>query len=142
MGDSYQWYKNYEPIPGATDRVYLYQGEAAVYFVLTFVDGCNRISEVLDLLGTAVENLDEHPKAAIRIYPNPAEKILYIQSDDLFEDRVQIQMTNALGQSVLQRVSHNSKIVKLDLSAMTPGIYILSLSVGDKVFTKKIVKNE
>jgi len=142
VGDSYQWYKNYEPVPGETGRVYLYQGEAAVYFVLTFVDGCNRISEVLDLLGTAVENLDENPNPDIRIYPNPVEDILYIQSEDLFKDRVHVNLINALGQKVVQTQSNNSQLVSIDISTMTPGIYILSLSVGDQVFTKKIVKNE
>lgn len=142
VGDSYQWYKNYEPVPGATDRVYLYQGEAAVYFVLTFVDGCNRISEVLDLLGTAVENLDENPNPDIRIYPNPVEDMLYIQSEDLFKDKVHVNLINALGQKVVQTQSNNSQLVSIDISTITPGIYILSLSVGDQVFTKKIVKNE
>ncbi len=142
VGDSYQWYKNYEPIPGATDRVYMYQGEAAVYFVLTFVEGCNRISEVLDLLGTAVENLDENPNPDIRIFPNPVNDMLYIQSKELFNDEVQVSLSNALGQRVLQAQSSNSQLVSIDIAAMTPGIYILSLSVGDQVFTKKIVKNE
>lgn len=142
VGDSYQWYKNYEPIPGATDRVYMYQGEAAVYFVLTFVDGCNRISEVLDLLGTAVENLDKNPNPDIRIFPNPVNDMLYIQSEDLFKDQVQVSLSNSLGQKVLHMQSNNSQLVSIDIAAMTPGIYILSLSVGDQVFTKKIVKNE
>lgn len=142
VGDSYQWYKNYEPIPGATGRVYMYQGEAAVYFVLTFVDGCNRISEVLDLLGTAVENLDKDPNPDIRIYPNPVNDMLYIQSKEIFKDPVQVSLSNALGQKVLQTQSSNSQLVSIDIAAMTPGIYILSLSVGDQVFTKKIIKNE
>ncbi|NRB52208.1 MAG: S8 family serine peptidase [Saprospiraceae bacterium] len=142
LGDSYQWYKNYEPIPGATERVYMYQGEAAVYFVLTFVDGCNRISEVLDLLGTAVENLDKNPNPDIRIFPNPVNDMLYIQSKEIFKDPVQVSLSNALGQKVLQTQSSNSQLVSIDIAAMTPGIYILSLSVGDQVFTKKIVKNE
>lgn len=142
VGDSYQWYKNYEPIPDATDRVYFYQGEAAIYFVLTFVDGCNRISEVLDLLGTAVENLDKDPNPDIRIFPNPVNDMLYIQSKEIFKDPVQVSLSNALGQKVLQTQSSNSKLVSIDIAAMTPGIYILSLSVGDQVFTKKIIKNE
>lgn len=142
VADSYQWYKNYEPIPGATDRVYLYQGEQAVYFVLTFVDGCNRVSEVLDLLGTSVENLDEHPNADIRIFPNPVEDMLYIQSKDLFTDQVHINIINALGQKVLQTNASNTQLLSIDIANMTPGIYILSLSVGNQIFTKKIIKNE
>lgn len=142
VGDSYQWYKNYEPIPGATGRVYLYEGDPAVYFVLTFVDGCNRISEVLDLLGTAVENLDGNPNPDIRIFPNPTQEMLYIQSKELFKDQIHINITNALGQKVLQTRAANTQLLSLDLTKLTPGIYLLSLSIGDKVFTKKIVKNE
>jgi hypothetical protein len=142
LGDSYQWYKNYAPIPGETNRVYLYENDPAVYFVLTFVEGCNRISEVLDLGTTAVENLDENPNPAIKIFPNPVEDMIYIQSDQLFDSNINLSISNALGQVVLQRTEGSGKSMRVDVSTITPGLYILSLSVGDQVFTKKIIKNE
>ncbi|MEZ5044949.1 MAG: S8/S53 family peptidase [Saprospiraceae bacterium] len=142
VGDSYQWYKNYAPIPGATGRVYAYGGEQAVYFVLTFKDGCNRISEVLDLLGTAVENLDENPNTDIQIYPNPVQDMVYIQSSQAFQSDVQVRITNAVGQLVYQGKEGKGYFMALDMSNFTPGIYILGLSIGDQVFTKKLIKNE
>lgn len=142
LGDSYQWYKNYAPVPGATDRVFLYENDPAVYFVLTFVDGCNRISEVLDLGTTAVESLDENPNPAIKIFPNPVEEMIYIQSDQLFDSNINLSLSNALGQVVLQRTEGSGKSMRVDVSTISPGLYILSLSVGDQVFTKKIIKNE
>ncbi len=142
LGDSYQWYKNYAPIPGETNRVYLYENDPAVYFVLTFVGGCNRISEVLDLGTTAVENLDENPNPAIKIFPNPVEEMIYIQSDQLFDSNINLTLSNALGQVVLQQTEGAGKSLSVDVSSISAGVYILSLSVGDQVFTKKIIKNE
>jgi len=142
LGDSYQWYKNYAPIPGETNRVYLYENDPAVYFVLTFVGGCNRISEVLDLGTTAVENLDENPNPTIKIFPNPVEEVIYIQSDQLFDSNIKLTLSNSLGQVVLQQTEGTGKSLSVDVASLSAGVYILSLRVDNQVFTKKIIKNE
>lgn len=66
----------------------MYQGEVVVYFVLIFVDGCNRIFEVLDLLGIVVENLDKDFNLDICIFFNLVNDMLYIQSKEIFKDLV------------------------------------------------------
>lgn len=142
IADSYQWYRNGEPIPGATERIYIYNGEKAVYWVLTFVGDCNKRSEVLDLLGTSVRNLDQEADQLLNIYPIPAGQELIIQSRTEAFQEFHLKIFNAYGQAVYNADLGPGATYKINLSSYTSGIYFLMMDVGDQILTKKIVKHD
>ena len=76
----------------------------------------------------------------IRVYPNPAREMVWIDLSS-FNGRVQrIEMMNATGQQVMQPVSNPvQKIQKLDLESLPGGIYFVRLSTDKGIFTKKII---
>lgn len=138
--DSYQWYKDGQPLEGETSRVYLYNGEPGLYFVLTFDDQCNRKSDELDLRDTQVENLDRSPNPLVRFYPVPVQDRLFIEIDQNYREPVEISLRNTLGQEMLRTRSGGQSRISLDLSNLPPGLYVCVLRMGEEVFSKKVLK--
>lgn len=142
LADSYQWYRNGEPIPGATGRVYLYNGEKAVYFVVTYQGDCNKQSEVLDLLGTDVRNLDDQGENFLQIYPVPARNVLYIRRTSGTFTQLRLSLFNAYGQEVYHSEPGAGVQYTIDLSPYSSGIYLLVMDTGDQLLTKKVIKHD
>ncbi|MGZ4036220.1 MAG: T9SS type A sorting domain-containing protein [Bacteroidia bacterium] len=81
-----------------------------------------------------VEELSDAKKIAV--YPNPATSILHV--DDLsIPENSQIEVTNALGQTILKLPFSNT----IDVSDLTQGVYSLKITSRDgRNFISKFVK--
>ena len=83
---------------------------------------------------------------SIMIYPNPVRKILYISyvsASSVFsmiKNSNQIQITNILGQNIPINIEYENDKIKIDVSSMHQGLYIISLQDknGVYVINKKI----
>lgn len=80
-----------------------------------------------------------------KIYPNPAKDELTIEIQSEKRQQISIQLLNQLGEVIkvvsLEHEGMGSIISQvLDISEMSSGIYYLSVSTQDKVYTEKIVK--
>ena len=95
------------------------------------LNGCGTIFRFNDLTtGISDNNFQEN----ISIYPNPASKKLFLQSDEKLKNAVCI---NYLGQSINLIFENNS----CDISNLSDGIYFLSFITEEgKVVTKKFIK--
>ncbi len=138
VAESYQWYKNYEKLEGETDRIYLYQGEVGIYWVLTFEGGCNKISEILDLgVGTS-EELIEDLNNKIEIKPNPFNSELDINID-YNSNNGTLTIVNILGKELLT-INNLQNENHLQLGHLPNGTYILIIQLDELRLTKKIIK--
>lgn len=73
-----------------------------------------------------------------KIYPNPAERTLYVQSDaPTGNDRYQIH--NAAGQQVSAEWISASR-TPVDVSGYTPGMYFISIERDGQVWKEKFIK--
>jgi uncharacterized delta-60 repeat protein len=72
----------------------------------------------------------------ISVYPNPATETIMVKSESRMRS---VELLDALGRSVLLH-SVNANQLQLDLSKIPDGIYLLRASDGERVFTKKVVK--
>jgi len=95
---------------------------------------------------TAIKNIEEQDP--LIIFPNPARNILKISNYTLPTDRLEllnsnnkIQIINMIGQTVLEKeldsISEQNKIISLDISSLTNGIYLLKIGVQIRRFTKQ-----
>jgi hypothetical protein len=72
------------------------------------------------------------------IFPNPSGDVFSIQG---YSDEVMtISVTDARGQLVRSETPQG-KNKQVDLSAFSPGVYLLQIKAGDRRETKKLVKN-
>jgi hypothetical protein len=79
----------------------------------------------------------------ITIFPNPIDDILRVGTTATFQDKpTDIYIQDMSGKVIFQTKEWiTDGPVEVDLSNLTPGMYVLSMTIESKVFNKKIVKN-
>lgn len=83
---------------------------------------------------SCTNSLSENDKL-LSVYPNPANDILKIKSEQAFEN---IEIYSIDGKCELRQKS-NKKSINLDVSTLDSGTYILSIAFGNQVLQKKVV---
>jgi hypothetical protein len=78
--------------------------------------------------------LSENDKV-FSVYPNPANDVIKIKSEQAFEH---IEIYSMDGKCELRQKS-NKKSINLDVSALDSGTYILSIRFGNQILQKKVV---
>jgi len=73
----------------------------------------------------------------IDVYPNPFVDIINISNPTI--DKLEIILSNSLGQIVLKTNIHNS-LSKIDLKSIKDGIYIIKLTSRKGIYTKILLK--
>lgn len=86
------------------------------------------------LSGVGINELNSITEEKTIIYPNPANKFITMQSDELDENSA-IEITNALGQIVLtqNKISHNQDI---NIEALPSGMYFINVYNKNKIVFK------
>lgn len=87
------------------------------------------------------ENINE---TGFSIYPNPTNGNVNISLKLLSNSNVEIQLFNSLGQIIINDKFENQKGTfnhVLSLDKLSNGIYLVNVSMGDRVISKKIIKN-
>jgi hypothetical protein len=78
--------------------------------------------------------VDDQNQLDISIYPNPTSDIVYVEGN---YTQLKVIIYNVLGKEILNKSITNS----FDISHLDNGVYILQLSDGVKLSTRKIIKN-
>lgn len=86
------------------------------------------------LCNTTVGIDEQTTQIKIKVYPNPATTILYLQF--LQNENYKLDIKNYLGQTILTAINQN----QIDISQLTNGIYLLTLQQGQKTMTTKFIK--
>ena len=72
----------------------------------------------------------------LRVYPNPANYMVFIEAGEGAID--QVQVFNIQGQMVLDQAGEASGRVQLNVSTLSPGMYVIQVSSGNTVSTQKL----
>ena len=77
----------------------------------------------------------------INLFPNPTNGTAQLQLSFTEAVDAQIQVLNAIGQPILQRLERNvnQATYQLDLNNQAPGIYFVRVLVDDQVSTKRLL---
>ena len=78
-------------------------------------------------------SVDDQNQLDISIYPNPTSDIVFIEGN---YSQLKVVVYDILGKQVINKSITNS----IDISHLEKGVYILQLSDGAKVTTKRIIK--
>ncbi|MBX9852605.1 MAG: carbohydrate-binding protein [Cytophagaceae bacterium] len=77
--------------------------------------------------------------AAIRIYPNPANELLFIES--AIEGMVTLAIFDSFGQEILKKENISGNFSEaIEFKSLLPGIYMVRIVAGEEIFTERIVK--
>lgn len=111
------------------------------YIALKTIDEANNVSTISNIVsGTTLlaTGIGESTLSNFKIFPNPANQFLNIEN---IQDANEIEIINLLGEKLQIRTITTSDI-KIDISWLKEGIYILSIkskngTVRNKVFVKQ-----
>ena len=74
------------------------------------------------------------------LYPNPVKDKLTIQFNTVVDDTVKIDIFDMKGQQIYTlKTDLNENKVDLDLSAMSSGVYLVSIEMDTKTIIKRIL---
>ena len=91
----------------------------------------NKISKIA--IG-ATAGIDDQNQLDISIYPNPTSDMVYIGGN---YTQLKVVIYNILGKEVINKSITNS----IDISHLENGVYLMKLSDGVKLYTRKVIKN-
>ena len=134
-GVSIQWFVNGNPIPGETGNDFIADSAGSYTVAITDSFGCVATSTPVIVAG--IENISD--ASSLKIFPVPANDYVRITLPDNAEGTVSIQ--NILGQEIKNAVGEaGSNRVRIDISSMPNGYYLVKCSAGGKIWTKGFVK--
>lgn len=86
-------------------------------------------------IGNDASSIKDTEKENLYVYSNPAEKEVYIRSD---EPVSQVTVCSVNGETLLN--TKDSDIRSIDVSALSAGIYIMNVSIGDRCYQTKLIR--
>jgi surface protein len=110
---------------------------------INYCDGADARQSLIDTHGWTITDagldcstasLDDQNQLDISVYPNPASDIVYIDGNYF---QLKVVVYDILGKQVMNKPIKNT----INISKLEKGVYILQLSDGVKVSTKRIIKN-
>lgn len=120
--------------------------------VISLPAGCTPVWQVRTRCCNNVNSLWDSPPAnrlennsaevnteqmALRLYPNPAGEIIYLESDDFQSGNI-VYIYNIFGQMVMfQELNPESGTVSVDINQLSPGVYMLRYGNEVKTFSKR-----
>lgn len=102
---------------------------------VTFAVGDSGLVLVNQELTVGISKLDEL-NSNITVYPNPANEIVTISSDEVITE---LKLFKLSGQLVLEENDLNASQTKLDLSQIPTGVYVVSIDTSEGVAHKKLI---
>jgi hypothetical protein len=135
-----QWLLNGEPIEGATGVTYtpLVSGNYKVQVVVG--DGCTAASDDF-AYAVVVKNPDKTTDIGLTVFPVPAYTYFNVVFVAKTAGNMQLSLVNTAGQVVYQTsqaVAAGNFSTVISTVNRLPGIYMLKINLGDKVYAKKI----
>lgn len=91
----------------------------------------NKIPFTIDPSGVE----DAKTDSAIKIYPNPANDYIKIDTND---EPKYVKIFNAQGALLIEKNGADAKTI--DISNLTPGVYIVHINCLDKIVSEKLIK--
>ena len=109
-------------------------GLHSYYLTAVYDEGESDPTNTQEVLLTVTE---EFENTYISVFPNPTDQYVFIKAD---KPILSIRILNNTGQEVMNR-TFKDKSVKLDISGLKKGIYVLLIETGEKSFTRQVIKN-
>ena len=75
----------------------------------------------------------------VKVWPNPTQHILYIQSNEWQTDNVQVWLMSLDGKLLLNENMAAIPTIRINVQALPAGTYILRATSGNQIITKKVI---
>ena len=94
-----------------------------------------------EFISVATEDLVDN--RVLKVFPNPGDEVAWLELENEWKGSLQVRLFNSLGQQVMNRVvSKDQPLLReeLDIHALSSGVYQLSLSNGQQLVSKTLIR--
>ncbi len=92
---------------------------------------------------THSENILSDENITLNIFPNPVQSVLQVKANTKANQKIQYSLVDLNGKIFYQSQKRSQQFVEkteINMSALKPGIYILSVIIEGKLYTRKVIK--
>jgi PKD repeat protein len=138
---AYQWFQSGNLISGATNYFYVADTSGSFSVIATDENGCE-VEAVINNVVASVHPFTITKDSGFSLYPSPFTNSLSIQMSG---NRIATSVTiyNHLGEIILTKnlsAINSSSEIQLDCSTYSEGIYFIEVTIENKVFKSKFIK--
>jgi hypothetical protein len=137
-GATYQWLdcdNAYSIIVGQTSQSFIVTNTGN-YAVEVTQNSCTDTSVCINATVASVNDIERN---IVSIYPNPTKELINIDFGNI-QGIVNYTLTSIEGKIIEQKQNIADKVISIDLSYQTKGIYILTIDNNSSINTYKIVR--
>lgn len=145
IGYTYQWNRNNVDLVGQVYQTLKAKKTGNYRVRISTSDGCSAVSKKANVYSSCKLGEDSALISSLSLYPNPTSGTftLDLQHDDEETSQAEVQVLNMLGQTIPidkgQWTVDNGRLMKeIQLSDVADGMYLVKVTVGDKIFTAQI----
>ncbi|MFT4522447.1 MAG: hypothetical protein ACI8ZN_001397, partial [Bacteroidia bacterium] len=73
------------------------------------------------------------------VYPNPSQGLFILESTHLSNQKVTVEVYDAMGKKVMSQTSQSESLIQLNLQGNKPGTYVAFIRDGHTTQTVKLV---
>jgi Leucine-rich repeat (LRR) protein len=133
---SYEWFFNGATMPSEVSAQ-LTATQSGRYAVrITDRNGCKGTSAIYNHIFTSAE--DETYNANLKVYPNPTNNTLNIESK--IEKITNLQLHDLTGKKINVQIDQNQARFTLSLDQLAVGVYLLEIKTSKSTIWRKVVK--
>ncbi len=129
------------PVVAATQNPVVYYNNPGTYKVKLTVynDYGNDFVEKQSYITVGTSGIQDTPKETISVYPNPAKDYVWVQGTG---HKVQdVKVLDVAGKVIPVSFANENDEIKIDISKLNAGIYVLQINTQQGVISRKIMKN-
>ncbi|HYV94237.1 MAG TPA: HYR domain-containing protein [Chitinophagales bacterium] len=146
-GYTYQWYKDYLMVAGATGSSYAATSAGSYSYIATTTNGCTAVSLSKTVTGCRLDEASANSPGApsLNLYPNPSDGtfMLEVQLNDDYNGNASVEIMNSIGQIIQQEVAVVNDGVfahTIHLENNVPaGMYFIKVMTNDKILKSQIM---
>lgn len=135
---SWQWYRNNNPVEGATENVYYATQRGEYYVMVTSENNCSNISDEVEVVKQNCASANQTESNSLLIYPNPFSGSARLQLNNIAPGTVTITDKSGKVVETFKTIANQSVAV---LASASPGIYFINFTTADgKTYMAKAIK--
>jgi hypothetical protein len=140
---SYQWYKDYQPLSDATSSTYQ-PTQDGTYFVVVTNNNCSVTSNLITVAESSITGVSKSKLSnSMKLSPNPAVSHSMLEVNNSVYGKYTITITDLQGR--LYTVLKGEKTTqllskKLPVQALPSGVYLVKLKMKDREGVQKLVR--
>ncbi len=131
---SYEWYLNGNKLTSSSQQIEA--SEEGLYQVKAIINGCSSALSSPYTYKKIATCLEQY-SSLIKIYPNPASSLLYIELPGVMQGEISIH--DAMGRSLLKRkIPSGRQMQEISLEGIQAGMYIIYIQTSRGSLSRKL----